>query len=107
MQNVLTLDSRKLAFIERAEHELAAFHHAVAELYGSAEADLAAADWLDVFQSTPRATDSLPWRSIAQTAASRLASRRSADKPGPLGRIRQLMQKRSGHTPCFCSCGLK
>ncbi len=105
MHNSSTLDSSKLAFIERAEHELAAFHRAVAELYGSAEADLAAADWLEAFQSAPRAAGSLPWRHLAQTAASRLASRRAAEKPGPLGRIRQLMQKQ--HTPCFCSCGLK
>jgi hypothetical protein len=105
MQNTLTLDSRKLAFMERAEHELAAFHRAVAELYGSAEAERAAADWLEAFQSTPRA-ESFPWRRVSQTAASRLASRRSSgNKPGPLGRIRQLMQK--PHTPCFCSCGLK
>ncbi|HWT65316.1 MAG TPA: hypothetical protein VN151_04325 [Terracidiphilus sp.] len=106
MQNVLTLEPSKLAFIERAEHELSAFHHAVAELYGSAEADRAAADWIEAFQSTPRSADApLQWRRIAQSASSRLASRRAAQKPGPLGRIRQLMQKH--HTPCFCSCGLK
>lgn len=104
MQNTLTLDPRKLAFIERAEHELAAFHRAVAELYGSAEAERAAADWLEAFQTTPR-SEAFPWRRVSQTAASRLASRRSAEKPGPLGRIRQLMQK--PHTPCFCSCGIK
>ena len=105
MQNVLTADHRKLAFIERAEHELSAFHHAVAELYGSAEADRAAADWLEAFQSSPRDAGPHSWRRIAQTASSRLASRRAAEKPGPLGRIRQLMQK--PHSPCFCSCNLK
>ena len=66
MQNVLTLEPSKLAFIERAEHELSAFHHAVAELYGSAEADRAAADWIEAFQSTPRSADApLQWRRIA------------------------------------------
>ncbi|MDR3741770.1 MAG: hypothetical protein P4L40_22350 [Terracidiphilus sp.] len=106
MQSILTADSTKLAFMERAEHELAAFHHAVAGLYGSAEADRAAEDWLTIFQSSPR-SEVFPWRSVSQAAASRLASRHSAQKPSPLGRIRQLMQKHSGHTPCFCSGGLK
>lgn len=106
MQTSLTIDPRKLAFMERAEHELASFHQAVAELYGSAEADRAAEDWLSAFESARGASASLAWHRISQTAASRLASRRAADQPGPIGRMRQML-RRTAHTPCFCSSVIK
>lgn len=106
MLNTLALDPGKLAFMERAEHELASFHHAVAELYGSAEAERAAEDWLHAFKTTTSESGTLPWRRIASSAATRLAARKAAEQGGTLGRMRQML-KRGGQTPCFCSCGAK
>lgn len=101
MQNSLTTDPLQLSVTERAEQELASFHRAVTELYGPAEADRAAEDWLSAFESARGVSASLSWHRISQAAASRLASRRAAGQPGPIGRMRQML-KRSGHTPCFC-----
>ncbi len=59
-----------------AEQELAAFFAAVTDLFGSAQAELSAEDWLDELQ----ATDTLPasireWRQITINALARLAGR--------------------------------
>lgn len=96
------LDCPQSSFALRAEQELASFHHAVAALYGSEEANRAAADWLSAFESAPSQPDSLSWRRITQAASSRLASRLSERPSGALGRIRQLVKKHAGHTPCLC-----
>lgn len=114
MRNLSTASSKAVAvhaprdkssLAQRAEDELAAFHRAVSELYGSEEATLAAADWLRAFEAVPAKAESFPWNSITVTAASRLAERKAPR--GPLGRIRQLIGKRAGHSPCFCSCNAK
>lgn len=107
MHSAHTLNPAQLEFTQRAEQELASFHRAVSELYGPAEAALAAEDWLRAFESTRTSAATLSWHRVSQQAAARLASRLAAGKPGPLGRIRQFMQKRGAHTPCFCSCGPK
>ena len=63
-----------------AERELGAFIRAVAELYGSEQAKLAAEDWLDALESR----DTLPgstnreWRLISIAAATQLADRLTA-----------------------------
>lgn len=105
MQNSSTIDLSQSPFTVRAEQELAAFHHAVAELYGPQEAARAAEDWLRTFESTSGKADQFSWRSVALTASSRLARRLAVRSP--LGRIRQLMHRRAGQSPCFCSCGAK
>src|SRR5215469_6937469 len=63
-------------FIPMAEQELAAFFHAVTELFGSELAQLSADDWLQELT----AIDALPasareWRLITARASTRLASR--------------------------------
>lgn len=105
MQNSSTLTLPQSPFTVRAEQELAAFHRAVAELYGPQEAARAADDWLRAFESTSGKSDQFSWRSVAQAASSRLATRLATRSP--LGRIRQLLHRRNGHTPCLCSCGAK
>jgi len=59
-----------------AEHELAAFFGAVAELFGSEQAELSAEEWLDEFMATktlPAAT--CDWRLITYKASRGLATR--------------------------------
>jgi|GEM_PF-4709540 hypothetical protein len=102
MQNSSTIVLPQSSFAVRAEQELASFHRAVAELYGSAEADRAAEDWLRAFESTSGKSDEHSFRRIAQAASTRLASRLAAPR-NTLGRIRKLISARAGHTPCFCS----
>jgi len=68
-----------------ADHELGAFFGAVAELFGSEQAELSAEDWL----GEVLATETLPsatcdWRLITFSAATRLASRRSQATPVPV-----------------------
>jgi hypothetical protein len=58
-----------------AERELRAFVRAVTELFGSEQARLSAADWLDEFESANVPGTSRDWRPVTTAAASRLASR--------------------------------
>ncbi len=63
--------------IHMAEHELASFIAAVAELFGPEQARLSADDWLDeseLMDSPPRST-SRDWRAVTIAASARLASR--------------------------------
>jgi hypothetical protein len=60
-----------------AEAELSAFIGAVTELFGPAQARLAAEDWLDesdLMDSPPRST-SRDWRAVTVAASARLADR--------------------------------
>jgi len=60
-----------------AERELASFIAAVAELYGPAQARLAAEDWLeesDLMDSPPR-SEVRNWRSVTIAASARLGGR--------------------------------
>jgi hypothetical protein len=60
-----------------AERELAAFLKAVGEQYGSAQAQLSAAEWLEEFESFdgPLPLNGDCWRPITIAAAIQLASR--------------------------------
>ncbi len=107
MLNSSAIDCPQSSFAVRAEQELASFHHAVAELYGSEEANRAAADWLSAFESTPGQPDTFSWTRITQSASSRLASRLATRPAGTFSRIRQLVKKQTGHAPSFCSCGAR
>jgi hypothetical protein len=63
--------------IHLAERELASFIGAVTELFGPAQAQLSADDWLgesEVMDSPPRST-SRDWRAVTVAAVARLASR--------------------------------
>jgi hypothetical protein len=64
--------------IATAQRELGAFIRAVTELFGSEQARLSAADWLDEFEreSLP-GTTSRDWRAVTTAAAQRLASRQA------------------------------
>jgi len=67
-----------------AEHELTAFFGAVAELFGSEQAELSAEDWLDELLTTKTLPASTcDWRLITFTASTRLASRHSRTTPVP------------------------
>jgi hypothetical protein len=62
-----------------AERELSAYFHAILQLFGAEQAELAAEDWLRELIET----DGLPasvreWRSVTAKVSSRLASRVSA-----------------------------
>jgi hypothetical protein len=62
-----------------AERELSAFFNAVTQLFGSAQAELSAKDWLQeliVVDGLP--ASSREWRLITAKASTRLASRLSA-----------------------------
>jgi hypothetical protein len=60
-----------------AERELSAFMSPVTELYGPAQARIAAEDWIDTFESMgePFGFTTGEWRKITIGAASRLAAR--------------------------------
>jgi hypothetical protein len=63
--------------VHMAERELAAFTGAVKELFGPAQARLAAEDWLDesdLMDSPPRSTIR-DWRAVTIAASARLANR--------------------------------
>jgi hypothetical protein len=109
MGNALTVNPQLLSFTQRAEHELASFHRAVTELYGPQEAARAAEDWLRAFESSSSTTPAgVSWNRIAQSAASRLASRLgSRRKLAPFQRMRQFVRNRANHSPCFSCCGAK
>ena len=72
-----------------AERELGAFISAVTELFGPAQAALAAEDWLDGLESM----DALPgptrrdWASITVAASARLAQRLNTDVDRPTARV--------------------
>ena len=60
-----------------AERELSSFSAAVRELFGPAQAKLAAEDWLDesdLMDSPPR-SEARDWRSVTIAASARLADR--------------------------------
>jgi len=66
-------------FVTMAERELAAFFSAVAELFGSEQAEHSADDWLHELETV----DGLPastreWRLITARASTRLANRVNA-----------------------------
>ena len=68
--------------VTMAERELSAFFRAVTELFGSAQAELSAEDWLHeltVIDSPPASTGD--WRRITAKASSRLARRVQASSP--------------------------
>jgi hypothetical protein len=59
-----------------AEQELAAFFHAVTELFGSEQAELSAEDWLHELIETDRVPASTgEWRLITAKVSTRLANR--------------------------------
>ena len=68
------LDSTPAGLIVLAQRELGAFVRAVEESYGSEQATLSAADWLDQLESRTRGD----WRAVTIAAAERLASRVAA-----------------------------
>ena len=60
--------------ITMAEHELNAFFRTVTELFGSAQAELSAEDWLHELAATETLpTSSREWRKITLKVATRLA----------------------------------
>ena len=62
-----------------AEHELSAFFSAVTELFGSAQAELSAEDWLqELIEIDGLPASAREWRSITAKVSTRLASRASA-----------------------------
>jgi hypothetical protein len=70
-------DSTSENQVQMAERELAAFMRAVAEMFGSEQARLAAEDWLneaELIDSPPRSTNR-EWRAVTVGGAARLASR--------------------------------
>jgi len=62
------------------ERELASFIAAVTELYGPAQARLAAEDWLEEsdLMDSPSRSELRNWRSVTIAASARLASRVNA-----------------------------
>jgi hypothetical protein len=86
-----------------AERELGAFISAVAELYGSEQANLAAEDWLDELESM----DTLPgskdreWRLTTIAASARLAGRMAALVAGTDTKVFPIPSSN-----CFVSCRL-
>ena len=70
------------------ESELSAFVNAVKGLFGSAQARLAAQDWLDeseLMDSPPRST-SRDWRAVTIAASARLADRLNVGLQGGAAR---------------------
>jgi hypothetical protein len=63
--------------VHLAERELAAFMHAVTEIFGPEQARLAAEDWLDESESidSPSRSTSRDWRAVTVAAAAKLANR--------------------------------
>jgi alkylhydroperoxidase/carboxymuconolactone decarboxylase family protein YurZ len=75
----INLNSRSAGRIKAAEQELAAFFHAVKQLFGREQAELSAKDWLDAlaeYDGLPASTRD--WRSITVKASTRLATRVNA-----------------------------
>jgi hypothetical protein len=71
-------------FMAMAEQELSAFFNAVTQLFGSAQAELSAEDWLHELNEI----DGLPastreWRLITAKVLTRLASRVNASSLSP------------------------
>jgi hypothetical protein len=66
-------------FMALAERELAAFFNAVTQLFGSAQAQLSAEDWLrELMEIDHLAASTREWRFITAKASTRLASRVNA-----------------------------
>jgi hypothetical protein len=64
-----------------ANRELSAFFSAVAELFGSEQAERSADDWLqELMASHDLPASTRQWRTLTVTAAARLASRVNASK---------------------------
>jgi hypothetical protein len=65
------------AILQRAEHELYSFYHAVLSEYGETEARMAAEDWLEPIEGIQARPDDTVryWRRLTIAAASRLATR--------------------------------
>ena len=64
------------ALMIRAERELSAFFSAVAELFGTEQATLAAKDWLQQFEGMKNLpTSTRDWRLMSIEASARLARR--------------------------------
>jgi hypothetical protein len=64
-----------------ANRELSAFFSAVAELFGSEQAEQSANDWLqELVASHDLPASARQWRTLTLTAAARLASRVNASK---------------------------
>ena len=62
--------------VVRAERELSAFFSAVAEMFGSEQATLAAKDWLQQFEGMKNPpTSTRDWRLMSIEASARLAKR--------------------------------
>jgi hypothetical protein len=76
------------------KRELGAFWFAVRGMFGSEVAALAAADWLQIFETTNRTPNSMyaPYRNITTQAASRMAYSLSAEirAESPSGCIRPI-----------------
>jgi SRSO17 transposase len=67
--------------MSKAEQELRAFFSAVKELFGSAQAELSAEDWLHELMAVNRFPASTrEWRLLTVKASARLASRVNAQK---------------------------
>jgi hypothetical protein len=65
--------------ITMAERELSAFFNAVAQLFGSEQAELSAEDWLqELIEIDGLPASTCEWRLITAKASTRLASRVSA-----------------------------
>ena len=63
-------------FITMAERELSAFFDAVTQLFGPAQAELSAEDWLqELIEIGALPTSAREWRLITAKASTRLASR--------------------------------
>ena len=66
-------------FITRAEQELSAFLNAVAQSFGSEQAELSAEDWLhELIEIDGLPASGREWRSITAKASTRLATRVNA-----------------------------
>jgi len=95
------LFANKLAcadLMTKAEQELGAFFSAVKELFGSAQAELSAEDWLHKLTAMRRLPASTrEWRLLTVKVSARLASRVNAPKEaideGDTGVCRSMMRR--------------
>ena len=65
--------------VRMAERELSAFFNAIAQLFGSEQAELSAEDWLqELIQIDGLPSSAREWRLITEKVSTRLAGRMSA-----------------------------
>lgn len=74
--------------IMTAEQELAAFFHAVMELFGAEQAELSAEEWLhELMASKSLPASTREWRQISIKIAARLALRLNASSAAPISGV--------------------